>query len=32
VARTIADIEQAPAIESAHVAEAIPLRRFDRGE
>jgi magnesium chelatase family protein len=32
VARTIADIEQAPAIESAHVAEAIQLRRFDRGE
>lgn len=31
VARTIADLEQAPAIAAAHVAEAIQLRRFDRG-
>jgi len=31
VARTIADLDRAPQIEAAHVAEAIQLRRFDRG-
>jgi magnesium chelatase family protein len=31
VARTIADLEGADAIAAAHVAEAIQLRRFDRG-
>ena len=31
VARTIADLDEADTIVAAHVAEAIQLRRFDRG-
>jgi predicted ATPase with chaperone activity len=31
VARTIADLEGAGTIAAPHVAEAIQLRRFDRG-